>query len=62
MEVVIQKRDEGTEEETATKKIRVIIEELALIHDKMTEFNPSYFGKLMTKDFVDPIGVYYSDP
>ena len=62
MEVVIQKRDEGTEEDTSTKKIRVIIEELAIIHDKMTEFNPSDFGKLMTKDFVDPLGVYYSDP
>jgi hypothetical protein len=61
MEVVIQKRDEGTTEETSVKMIRVIIEELAAIHDKMTEFYPSHFGKLMTKDFVDPLGVYFSD-
>ncbi|KAL3921453.1 MAG: hypothetical protein SGILL_002738 [Bacillariaceae sp.] len=61
MEVVIQKRDEENSEDASLRKVRVIIEELAAIHDKMTEFYPSHFGKLMTKDFVDPLGVYFSD-
>lgn len=60
MEVVIHKRDEESDDVAPSRRVRVIIEELALIHDKMTEFYPSSFGKLMTKDFVDPIGVFIS--
>jgi Glycosyltransferase family 10 (fucosyltransferase) C-term len=61
MEVVIHRRDEESDGESSTKRVRVIIEELAIIHDKMTEFYPSAFGTLMMKDFVDPLGVYFSD-
>jgi len=61
MEIVVQKRDEGAAEDNSSKMVRVIIEETALIHDKMTEFYPSSFGKLMTKDFVDPLGVFFAD-
>jgi hypothetical protein len=61
MEVVVQKSDEGSAEDASIKKIRVFVEEMALIHDKMTEFYPSSYGKLVTKDFVDPLGVFYAD-
>lgn len=42
-------------------RIRVITEDINPLHDKMTEFFPSSFGKLMTKDFVDPVEMYYVD-
>jgi hypothetical protein len=61
MEVVVLERDEESAEDASSKRIRVVIEELALIHDKMTEFYPSSFGRLMTKDFVDPLTIFYSD-
>jgi hypothetical protein len=40
-------------------RIRVITEDINPLHDKMTEFFPSSFGKLMTKDFIDPVEMYY---
>jgi hypothetical protein len=61
LEVYVQKRDVGEAEDNSTRRIRVIIEETAKIHDKMTEFFPSSFGKIMTKDFVDPLGVFFAD-
>jgi len=43
------------------RRVRVIIEEMNIVTDKMTEFFPSTYCKLMTKDFIDPIGVYFVD-
>jgi len=45
----------------ATRRVRVIIEEMNTIHDKLTEFFPSSYCKLMTKDFINPIGVFFVD-
>jgi hypothetical protein len=53
----VSKTDKG---ESAPRRVRVIIEETN-IHDKMTEFFPSSYGKLTTKDFIDPVGVFFVD-
>mmetsp|Transcript_26373 Transcript_26373/g.57782 ORF Transcript_26373/g.57782 Transcript_26373/m.57782 type:complete len:835 (+) Transcript_26373:192-2696(+) len=50
-------KDDGS----APRRVRVIIEEMSKVHDKMTEFYPSSYCKRMTKDFIDPIGVYFVD-
>ena len=50
-------KDDGS----APRRVRVIIEEMSKVHDKMTEFYPSSYCKRMTKDFMDPIGVYFVD-
>lgn len=57
MEVAIKNDTKG---ESAPRRVRVIIEETN-IHNKMTEFFPSSYSKLMTKDFIDPIGVFFVD-
>jgi hypothetical protein len=61
MEVVLQKSGEGPIEKGVPKRIRVIIEDMSKLHDKMTEFFPSSFCKQMTKDFVDPLEVFFAD-
>ena len=43
------------------RRVRIIIEELNPIFDKMTEFVPSSFCEMMTKDFIDPVGFYFAD-
>jgi len=43
------------------KRVRVIIEEMNSVSDKMTEFFPSTYCKLMTKDFINPIGIFFVD-
>jgi len=45
----------------APRRVRVIIEELNPIFDKMTEFVPSSYCTLMTKDFIEPVGIYFVD-
>jgi len=37
------------------------MEDTSYLHDKMTEYFPSPFGKLMIKDFVDPLEVFYDE-
>ena len=62
MELVIQKgTDESMEDDSSPKRIRIIIEDISPIHDKMTEYLASSFAKLMIKDFVDPVGIFFVD-
>jgi hypothetical protein len=61
IEVVIQTANEGPSGKDLPKRIRVIIEDMSEIHDKMTEFFHSAFGKQMTQDFVDPLEIFFSD-
>jgi hypothetical protein len=61
IEVVIQTAKEGPIGKDLPKRIRVIIEDMNELHDKMTEFFPSAFGKQMTQDFVDPLEIFFSD-
>jgi hypothetical protein len=62
MELVIQKgTDESIEDDSPPKRIRIIIEDISPIHDKMTEYLASNFSKLMIKDFVDPVGIFFVD-
>lgn len=42
------------------RRVRVILEDMDIINDKMTEYFPSPFAKRMIKDFVDPLEVYYA--
>jgi len=48
-------------DESAQRRVRIIVEEMTSVHDKMTEFFPSSYCKLMTMDFIDPIGVFFVD-
>ena len=41
-------------------RIRVITEDMNELHDKMTEFFPSSYGKMMMQDFMDPLQFFYS--
>jgi Glycosyltransferase family 10 (fucosyltransferase) C-term len=41
------------------RRIRIITEDMSELHDKMTEYFPSTFGKLMIRDFIDPLELYY---
>jgi len=61
MEVVIKNDSKSITSSDAPRRVRVIIEELNTVVDKMTEFFPSSYCKQMTKDFIDPIGVYFVD-
>jgi hypothetical protein len=61
MEVVVQQDKEDAMAQGTTKRIRVLTEDVTVIHDKMTEFFPSSFAKVMTKDFIDPLELFYAD-
>ena len=43
------------------RRVRVIVEDMDVVNDKMTEHFPSPFAKRMIKDFVDPLEIYYAD-
>jgi hypothetical protein len=60
IEIVIHPKGESFDT-GPSHRIRVITEDINPLHDKMTEFFPSSFGKLMTKDFIDPVEMYYVD-
>jgi hypothetical protein len=60
IEVVVYSSTEGTLQEGELRRIRVIVEDLNTIQDKMTEYFPSSFGNLMIHDFVDPLELYYN--
>jgi len=61
IEVVVQRKDEESpDDESAPKRIRVITEDTNVLHDKLTEFFPSSYGKEMIQDFVDPIELFYA--
>jgi hypothetical protein len=60
IEVVVNSSTEGTLQEGELRRIRVIVEDLNTIQDKMTEYFPSSFGNLMIHDFVDPLELYYN--
>jgi len=61
MEVVIKNDNTSITSNDAPRRVRVIVEEINTVVDKMTEFFPSSYCKQMTKDFIDPIGVYFVD-
>ena len=63
MDVVIKNDGKAKTDDAVSipRRVRVIIEEMNPVYDKMTEFFPSSYCKLMTKDFIDPIGVYFVD-
>ena len=61
MEVVIKNDSKSITSTDAPRRVRVIIEELNTVVDKMTEFFPSSHCKQMTKDFIHPVGVYFVD-
>ena len=61
IEVVIHQDKEAAINGGETRRIRVIIEDSSILHDKMSEFFPSSFAKVATKDFIDPLELYYAD-
>ena len=61
MEIVVQDKGDAAMPEGASKRIRVITEGFDVIHAKMTEFFPSSFATVMTKDFIDPLELFYAD-
>ena len=60
LEVVVKDKENDMPEGTP-KRIRVFTEGLNVIHDKMTEYFPSSFAKVMTKDFIDPLELFYAN-
>jgi len=61
MELVMHKENDQSLQDESPKRVRIIIEEMSPIHGKMTEYLPSSFSKLMIKDFVDPVEVFFVD-
>lgn len=63
IEIVVHRKSTGESKVGAdeTRRVRVITEDFNPVHDKLTEFFPSSYGKLMTKDFVDPLELFYAD-
>lgn len=62
IEIVIQKGNHNSiEDDSPPKRLRIIIEDTSPIHDKMTEYLPSSFSKLMVKDFIDPLEIFFAD-
>ena len=51
------KREKGID---ALGRIRIIVESSDILHDKLTEFYPTSYSKMMVKDFVDPIELFYT--
>jgi hypothetical protein len=58
IDVIITKKDE-TVLPGENRRLRVIVEDMNPLHDKVTEFFPSSFGQRMTKDFIDPLEYFY---
>lgn len=59
IEVVVLHKDEAVAADEV-RRIRVITEDVNTLHDKMTEYFPSPYGKMMIKDFVDPIELLFA--
>jgi hypothetical protein len=57
-EIIVQRAGSSIRKDE-TRRIRVITEDTHNVHDKMTEFYPSSYGKRMVKDFVDPLDSFY---
>ena len=60
IEIVLHSGQEGNLQEDETRRIRVIVEDVSVINDKLTEYFPSSFAKLMIHDFVDPLELFYN--
>jgi Glycosyltransferase family 10 (fucosyltransferase) C-term len=60
MEIVITKKGEALVP-GENRRIRIIIEDMSSLHDKLTEFFPSAFSQRLIKDFVDPLEYFYKD-
>jgi hypothetical protein len=61
IEIMLHGKDKGDLHQDEQRRLRVIVEDMSYLHDKMTEYFPSSFGKLMIKDFVDPLQVFYDE-
>ena len=67
VEIVILEQNENEERPqnplwpNIPRRVRVIVEDMDVVNDKMTEYFPSPFAKRMIKDFVDPLEIYYAD-
>ena len=59
VEITIQSQGKRGMHADEHRQIRVIVEDISSLHDKVTEFYPSSFGKMMTQDFVDPLETLY---
>jgi Glycosyltransferase family 10 (fucosyltransferase) C-term len=64
LEVTILSPHDKDMDETALsawfpRRLRVIVENANPLHDKLTEFYPSTFGRHMMHDFIDPLEFYY---
>lgn len=60
LEVSILKENESfPTNNDGVRRIRVILEDVNMLHDKMTEHFPSSYAKVMIQDFVDPLELFY---
>lgn len=58
--IVVNSGSEGNLQEDETRKIRIIVEDTDVVRDKLSEYYPSSYGKLMIHDFVDPLEFFYN--
>jgi hypothetical protein len=61
IEILLHGTDKGDLHQDEQRRLRVIMDDMSYLHDKMTEYFPSSFAKLMIKDFVDPLQVFYAE-
>ena len=60
VEVVVQHKNEPLHHgKDDIRRIRVIVEDMVELYDKVTEYWPTSFGILMIQDFVDPLELFY---
>ena len=59
IEITVQRSGDIDMHRDETRRIRVVVEDMNSLHDKVTEYFPSSFGKWMIQDFVDPLDLFY---
>jgi hypothetical protein len=59
LEVVLQKDKDDVMIRGETRRIRIITEDMSLLHDKMTEYFPSSFAMIAIEDFINPLELYH---
>jgi hypothetical protein len=61
IEIVLHGTEKGDLHQDEQRRLRVILDDMSYLHDKMTEYFPSSFSKVTIKDFVDPLEVFYDE-
>lgn len=58
--IVVSGGSEGSLQEDEIRRVRVVVEDRDVIHDKVSEYYPSSYGKKVIHDFIDPLEFFYN--